>query len=55
MANEIEGEAYCVKCKKMVNVKDGVIKMSKNGRRMLSGTCDKCGTKVNKFLANEKK
>lgn len=54
MPKEEGGKAYCVKCKKMVDVKGGEIKESKNGRRMLSGTCANCGTKVNKFLANEK-
>lgn len=56
MAKEdLQGQAYCVKCKKMIDVKDGVLKMSKNGRRMLSGKCPNCNTSVNKFLPNEKK
>lgn len=43
--------AYCVKCRqrdrKMVDCTE---KRSSNGRLMLQGTCEKCGTKMNKFI-----
>ena len=43
-------EAYCVKCKKKVEVNDGKEKLSKNGVKMLKGICPECGTKVCRFL-----
>ena len=39
-------KAYCVKCKRSVEIKNpGKIKM-KNGRKATKGTCPRCGTKV---------
>jgi hypothetical protein len=44
-------DAYCMKCKKKVEVKNpSKIKM-KNGRPATKGTCNKCGTKVFKIGA----
>lgn len=43
-------EAYCVKCKSKSAMKDVVEKVAKNGRKMLSGVCVKCATKMNKFV-----
>jgi len=43
-------EAYCVKCKKKVEIKDEKESLSKNGVKMLKGTCSECGTKVCRFL-----
>ncbi|MBN2146549.1 MAG: hypothetical protein JW726_04135 [Anaerolineales bacterium] len=48
-------EGYCVKCRAKVQVKGGEIKVSGKGRRMVQGKCPKCGTKVTRFLASEKK
>ena len=47
-------EGYCVKCHKKQAIKNGVIKESPNGRRMVQGTCPKCSTKVTRFLPKEK-
>jgi len=43
-------EAYCVKCKKKVEVKDGQEVTMKNGRKALKGKCSVCGTGVYKIL-----
>jgi len=51
----MEFEGYCVKDREKVAVKDGVVKTLPNGRRMVQGTCPKCGTKVSRFLPSEKK
>ena len=42
-------EAYCVKCKKKVEVKNPKKITMKNGRPATSGTCSKCGIKVFKI------
>ena len=47
-------EAYCMKCKKQVEVKDPQETVTKNGRPLVKGTCSVCGTKVNKFLPTKK-
>lgn len=44
---------YCVRCKaKQDMLEVGVVK-SKNGRRMAKGKCQKCSTKMCKFLKKE--
>jgi hypothetical protein len=43
------GSAYCVICKVNVNF-DGFVRVSDSGRKMAQGTCDNCGTKVNRIL-----
>ena len=48
-------EAYCVKCKSKVAVKDPKDVTMKNGRPAVSGTCSKCGTKVFKIKSKEDK
>ena len=45
-----DGKAYCVKCKKMNTIKNCVNASASNGRKMIKGTCEKCGTKMNKFV-----
>ncbi|MBU0573867.1 MAG: DUF5679 domain-containing protein [Candidatus Margulisiibacteriota bacterium] len=42
-------QAYCVKCKKKVEVKDAKEVTMKNGRKALKGVCPTCGTKVFKI------
>jgi len=42
-------QAYCVKDKMKVEVKDPKQITMKNGKLALSGTCPKCGTKVFKI------
>ncbi len=39
-------EAYCVKCKAKVEIKDAEKITMKNGKPATKGTCPKCGTKV---------
>lgn len=48
MADEMR--AYCMKEKKEQVMKDVVISMTANGRRVAQGVCSSCGTKMNKFL-----
>jgi hypothetical protein len=48
-------EGYCVKCRKKQKIKDGTVKESAKGRRMVKGVCPKCGTKVNRFLPSKDK
>jgi hypothetical protein len=50
----MEFEGYCVKCHKKQPIKDGTVKESPNGRRMVQGTCPECKTKVTRFLPKEK-
>lgn len=42
-------QAYCVKCKEKVEVKDAEEVTMKNGRPAVKGVCSKCGTKVFKI------
>lgn len=39
-------QAYCVKCRKKVDIKDGKSVKLKNGKPATKGTCPKCGTGV---------
>lgn len=39
-------EAYCVKCKNKVEMKDPQEVTMKNGKKARKGTCPDCGTKV---------
>jgi hypothetical protein len=39
-------QAYCVKCRKKVEVKNPQNVTLKNGRPATQGTCPGCGTKV---------
>ena len=39
-------EAYCVKCRKKVEIQDAEETKLKNGRPAVKGTCGECGTKV---------
>ena len=38
--------AYCVKCKKKIEIKGAVKTKLRNGRAATKGFCPKCGTKV---------
>ncbi len=46
-------EAYCVKCKTKRIMKNPKEVTTKNGRRMMKGTCPVCGTTLNKFLPSK--
>ena len=39
-------QAYCVKCKKKIEIKDAKKVTLKNGKPAMKGTCPKCSTKV---------
>jgi len=39
-------QAYCVKCRKTVEIKDPIDVILKNGRPATRGKCSVCGTKV---------
>jgi DNA-directed RNA polymerase subunit RPC12/RpoP len=39
-------QAYCVKCKKKVDMKSEQAVTMKNGRKAKKGECPNCGTKV---------
>lgn len=39
-------EAYCVKCKKKVEMKNVQEVTMKNGKKAKKGVCPSCGTKV---------
>ncbi|MGB9636103.1 MAG: DUF5679 domain-containing protein [Thermoplasmata archaeon] len=45
-------EAYCVKCRKKVEMKDAQKVTMKNGKPAMQGVCPNCGTKVFKIGAN---
>jgi endogenous inhibitor of DNA gyrase (YacG/DUF329 family) len=47
-------EAYCVKCKKTVEMKDGSEMVNAKGRRMMKGKCPNCTTTVCRILGNKK-
>ena len=39
-------EAYCVRCRKKVTMKDEQAVTMKNGKKAKKGVCPSCGTKV---------
>ncbi|MDD5127382.1 MAG: DUF5679 domain-containing protein [Dehalococcoidales bacterium] len=39
-------QAYCVKCRKKVEIKNAKAITMKNGRPATQGACSSCGTKV---------
>jgi len=45
-------EGRCMKCQKMVEIKDGKEVITKNKRRMLKGKCPKCDTTVCRILGS---
>lgn len=42
---------YCVKCREKVEINNGTTKTSKNCRKMVSGHCPHCNTKLKRFVA----
>ncbi len=46
-------EAYCVKCKEKVEIKDPQEVTMKNNRAAVKGTCSKCGTNVFRIKSNK--
>jgi hypothetical protein len=51
---KMDFEGYCVKCREKKAITGGKVEETKNGRRMAKGTCPTCGTKVSRFLPQEK-
>lgn len=47
-------EGYCVRCKSKQAMKEAQEKTTANGRRMMSGKCTTCATKVNVFVGGGK-
>lgn len=45
-------EAYCVKCKKKVEMQNGQEQTLKNGRKAMKGKCPACGTSLFRILGN---
>lgn len=45
-----QDKGYCLKCKKQQLMKESQLKTTSNGRKMMTGTCKKCGTKICKFM-----
>lgn len=45
-----EEKGYCVKCKAKRTMLGAKPKTLKNGRKAMTGTCEKCGTKMFKFI-----
>lgn len=43
------GTSFCIKCRESVQF-SGIIKVTDSGRRMASGNCPTCNTKVNRIL-----
>lgn len=46
-----ETTGYCVRCKAKRTMENPKKATAKNGRKMMKGTCPKCGTKMNRFIA----
>lgn len=47
-------ELFCLKCKSNQKVSDVEVKKSKNNRSYQIAKCEKCNTKMSRFLKNEK-
>ena len=46
-------EAYCVKCRKKVEMKNPKEETLKNGRRAMKGQCPACNTNLCRILGNK--
>lgn len=46
-------EARCMKCKKIIKVKNAVLSKPSKGPFQLKGVCPKCGTRVFAFKARK--
>jgi len=54
MSEENKTESsFCLKCKKHCDIKDSIVKTTKNNRMMMSGLCSVCNTRTNKFLKKQ--
>ena len=43
---------HCLKCKKKTNTSGSQVVQTSNGRYMIRGECNVCGTKKNRFIPN---
>jgi len=46
MSKEVRMQAYCMKCRKKVEIKNPQQIKMKNGKPATRGVCPSCGTKV---------
>ena len=46
-------DAYCVKCRKKVNMNSPKEETLKNGRRAMKGKCPACNTTLCRILGNK--
>lgn len=44
-------KGYCVVCKNKQQILQAKEKTTSNGRHMISGNCESCGTKINVFIS----
>jgi hypothetical protein len=45
---------WCIKCRSQTETTNKKMSTSKNGRSMMTGKCQDCGTKKCKFVSNKK-
>lgn len=50
MSGKPSSDAFCVKCRKLTGNIKPILVRSKTNRKMISATCEVCGTKKNKFV-----
>ena len=46
-------EIYCLSCKKKTGTDNEKVVETENGRKMIKGKCDECGTKKSKFISSK--
>lgn len=46
-------QAYCVKCKETVEMKDGKESKTSRGTTIMKGKCPKCGTTVCRMMGKK--
>ena len=44
-------ESYCLKCKRKRNILNANAKIARNGRPMIMGTCNSCGSTCSKIVS----
>ena len=50
-----DDKCWCMKCHDFRKVVDAKVVKTSTGKSRLAGKCEKCGTKVSKFIAGAKK
>ncbi len=46
---------YCLKCKSKKEIKGGKLLTNKKGNKYIQGSCDSCGSKINRILKKDSK